>query len=166
MQKQKIAAAALILYLCVAGVWSAKFLLSRGASGGLGVRLAGRSKGVPDAPLKITEFFDYECHACRTSYQTLNEYFQKYPGQIYLEGRFNPLPAHPHGFLSALYAYCANEQKHFWPMHDLLFDHQDDWAGAQNADEKFREYAKTAGLNPGKLDACLKNPASGTACMA
>lgn len=158
MKNQKWVAAGFIVYLCIASVWCAKFLMRGSPDHAFGVRLAGRAKGVPEAELKITEFFDYQCQACRTAHQTLNEYFQKYPGQIYLELRFNPLPNHRHGFLSALYAYCADEQKRFWGWHNLLFETQLDWSFLQNTDEKFHEYARSIGLNLTKLDACLKNP--------
>ena len=68
-----------------------------------------------------------------------------------------PLDFHPNAVPAAKAAYCAGQQdpKHFWAMHDWLFETQDAWAGAQDAADQFRAQAVAIGVDGAKYDACL-----------
>ena len=68
-----------------------------------------------------------------------------------------PLDFHPNALPAAKAAYCAGQQdaKHFWAMHDWLFETQDTWAGAKDAADQFRKQAVAIGVDGAKYDACL-----------
>jgi protein-disulfide isomerase len=62
---------------------------------------------------------------------------------------------HPHAQQAAEAAEAAAAQGHFWEMHDQLFLHHD-WAqGSRNPRSLFRDFAKAAGADPDKYDACV-----------
>ncbi len=101
---------------------------------------------------------DYQCPSCRQAFKVLDAYLKEYPSNIYLQVRFHPLKQHPYGLESALYAECATRQNKFWEFHRLLFENQEDWKESSAVIEKFHDYAKQAGLDLKKLDACVADP--------
>src|SRR5262249_27236961 len=147
----------IILAVCAGAILSVSMLAPKEGKNG-DKRTLARSKGDSKAPLWITEYFDYQCPACRGAHDVLDKYFQKYPGQIYLQVKFYPLPAHKYGLKTALYAECAARQKKFWKFHDLLFNNQQSWAALPDAEPVFKDYAKLAGMDLKKCDACVKDP--------
>ena len=155
--KKKILATLIVLLVCAGAVFLVKFLAPK-ESRGADYRTLARSKGNPSADLWITEYFDYQCPACKTAHGLLDQYFQKYPGRIYLQVKFYPLFQHKYGLKTALYAECAARQNKFWKFHDLLFENQKKWEELGDAEPTFQGYVKEAGLNQRKCDACLNNP--------
>jgi protein-disulfide isomerase len=57
---------------------------------------------------------------------------------------------HANAFKAAEAAACAGDQQKFWPMHDLLFEHQDALAPAQ-----LSGYAAELGLDVPAFQTCL-----------
>ena len=122
-------------------------------------RVAERSLGDPKAPLVVAEYFDYQCPPCAVAYKVLEDWVKKYPGKIYLQTHFFPLPAHKNAMKAAVCAECAARQKgKFWAIHGLLFTHQSEWANDSYAELKFLTYAQEALLDLGQWDACVKDP--------
>jgi protein-disulfide isomerase len=68
-----------------------------------------------------------------------------------------PLPQHPHSFLAARGARCANEQGSFWQYHDVLYARQNSWSMMQDATDLFVELAGDVGLDEGDFEACLRS---------
>ena len=60
------------------------------------------------------------------------------------------------GLVSAHAARCAGEQGQYWPMHDRLFQAQDEWNGQATERPKpfFKRYAGEVGLDVGKWESC------------
>lgn len=81
-------------------------------------------KGASDARVTLVEFSDFECPFC-ASVRPLFEAFVARHGQMvkFCYATY-PLANHPGGLLAAQAALSAREHGKFWPMHDLLFDHQ------------------------------------------
>src|SRR5205823_218393 len=52
-------------------------------------------------------------------------------------------------------AMCAARQGRFWPTHDLLYQHQDEWAGLPNPRPLLIPLAQRAGVDRVKLLGCL-----------
>lgn len=79
------------------------------------------------------------------------------PGKVYTVYRNFPLDFHPNAVPAAKAAWCAGQQepKHFWAMHDWLFENQQAWQGAANAAEQFRTQAVSLGVDAAAYDACL-----------
>ena len=158
MLKNKTAVTFLILALCVAGVVAFRFF-KPDPEALLKKRIAERSNGDPKAALWITEYFDYQCPPCGTARKLLEAAIKNHPGKIYLQVRYFPLPGHKNSLKAAVHAECASRQPgKFWTMHDKIFDHQSEWANDPYAELKFLNYAREAGLDLPRWDACTQDP--------
>jgi len=119
--------------------------------------------GNMDAEITIIEFSDFQCPFCaRFHVQTLptimDEYINK--GTVKLVFRDFPIQSiHPNALPASVAAECANEQKKFKEMHDVLFEKQNKWSN-QNIEtvmNTFSQYASDLGLEEKAFDSCLKN---------
>ena len=119
--------------------------------------------GNRDAEITIIEFSDFQCPFCaRFHVQTLptimDEYINK--GTVKLVFRDFPIQSiHPNALPASVAAECANEQKKFKEMHDVLFEKQNEWSN-QNIESvmnTFSQYASDLGLEEKAFDSCLKN---------
>jgi Na+/H+ antiporter NhaA len=82
-------------------------------------------RGTPEAPVTVVEYGDFECPYCGQAEPVVRELLREF-GDVRYVWRHLPLnDVHPHAQLAAEAAEAAAEQDMFWPMHDLLFDHQD-----------------------------------------
>jgi protein-disulfide isomerase len=119
----------------------------------------GYIKGSADAPVEITEFADYQCPFCQTfatlQMPTLDERLIK-TGRVRWRYRDFPLQQHPFARLAAHSAACADEQGKYWEQHQGIYEGQSEWAAVRNAAPVFRNYAKVAGLDLDRYDACMK----------
>ncbi len=99
--------------------------------------------GAADAPLTLVEYGDYECPHCGRLRPILHDLLQHFPGRLRLVYRHFPLATvHRHAQHAAEAAETAAAQDKFWPMHDLLFQHQ-----SNLTDEDLVNYADQIGLN-------------------
>ena len=114
-----------------------------------------RSKGNLQAPLKIIEFADLQCHECAKGYQLLKDYMAQHPEDIFLTMKFYPL-GELNSTRSALYAECAARQNKFWEFADDLFANQADWRLLLDAYSYFDSVARKIHLNMDELNACVK----------
>lgn len=107
--------------------------------------------GPADAIVQVTEFSDFECPYCSRAAETLNGLKEKYAGKpVQFVFRNFPLSFHPNARPAAEYAQCAQEQGKFWAMHDGIFARQ-----RELSTDVLKEVAGQAGLDAGKLEACL-----------
>lgn len=116
-----------------------------------------RIKGDNGAPVRVTEFIDFQCPACARGTEYLSRVIAQHPSGIRLELKYFPLPSHRHGFLAARYAECAARQGKFWPFHDALIARQPNWSRLTDATPAFTLIAREIALDPGRLDACLND---------
>jgi protein-disulfide isomerase len=98
-------------------------------------------------PVTVVEFADFECPACASASPILHQLASE--GAITLVYRHFPLPQHLNAVPAARAAEAANAVGKFWPMHDLLFQTQQQWASlpAAQAEAFFRDLAKRIGLD-------------------
>ncbi|HET9635108.1 MAG TPA: thioredoxin domain-containing protein [Gemmatimonadaceae bacterium] len=116
--------------------------------------------GKVDAPVKIVEFADFECPSCG-GWATVTE--PDVRTRIINAGLANltyydfPLTQHRNTLAASNAAACADEQGKFWPMHDRLFQAQDEWNGEATEAPKpfFKRYAGEVGLDVAKWEACF-----------
>jgi protein-disulfide isomerase len=81
-------------------------------------------RGPADAPVTVIEFGDFECPYCGRAEPVVRELLDD--GEVRYVWRHLPLTdVHPRAQLAAEAAEAAGAQGAFWPMHDLLFAHQD-----------------------------------------
>jgi protein-disulfide isomerase len=115
--------------------------------------------GKPDAPVKITEFADFECPGCGNFATVTEPDVRKRlieTGQANLTYYDFPLPQHKNSQAASNAAACAADQGKFWEMHDAIFGAQDQWntEATDNPKPFFEKYAERLGLNMQTWDAC------------
>ena len=120
----------------------------------------GYVKGSKDAPVEITEFADYQCPFCQTfatlQMPTIEDRLIN-SGRLRWRYRDFPLQQHQFSRLAAHSAACADEQGKYWAQHEQIYQGQSEWAAARDAGPLFRNYARTAGLDLGRYDSCMKS---------
>jgi protein-disulfide isomerase len=92
------------------------------------VAAAGHLLGSPSATIKIVEFSDFQCPACRTLQGTLRALRARHPNSIAVLYRHYPLSGHPHAVTAAIASECAAAQGRFEPFADSVFAWQDSLA--------------------------------------
>ncbi len=118
------------------------------------------TRGGKNASVTIVEYGDFQCPACKAYEGAVRALQAKYPEEVRVTFRHFPLiQIHKNAFLSASYAEAAGAQGKFWEMHDALYDHQEEWGEALDAEQKILGYAKTFGLDIEKLQAAAKSQA-------
>ena len=109
-------------------------------------------RGAVDAPVTLVEYGDYECPHCGRAAPGVRELLRTFEGRVRFVFRHLPLTdVHPNAALAAEAAEAAGAQDAFWPMHDLLFEHQD---ALQLAD--LVRYATELGLDARRFEEDLR----------
>lgn len=81
--------------------------------------------GPETAPVTLVEYGDYECPFCGQAYPIVKAVQRYFGNSLRLAYRHFPLTQmHPHAESAAEAAEAAAAQGAFWPMHDMLFEHQ------------------------------------------
>ncbi len=82
--------------------------------------------GAPAARITLVEFGDYECPFCARAGRAVHAVLARMGSALLYAYRHFPLvEVHPHALRAALAAEAAGAQGQFWPMHEILFAHQD-----------------------------------------
>ncbi len=109
------------------------------------------SKGKEAAPITLVEFSDFQCSYCRLFASTLDRVLADFGDMVRLVYRHYPnAMIHPDSQKAAEASICAQEQGHFWEMHDLLF--QD---SSKLKPDDLKAYAAKIGLDGKAFAACL-----------
>lgn len=118
-----------------------------------------RIKGPESAPVTIVELSDFQCPFCRefarTTLPALDSAYLS-TGKARLVFFNFPLPSHPAAWGAAEAALCAGAQDAFWPMHDRLFEAQEEWSRAARPLELFDRYAAELGLDRAAFQRCTR----------
>jgi protein-disulfide isomerase len=126
--------------------------------------LASRSKGAPTAPVTVYEMSDFQCPYCRKHalevFPTIErEYLQT--GKVRWVFINLPLVSiHANALPAAELAMCAARLGKFWPVHDLLFQHQETWAPLKEPGPFLLSLADSVKLPRAPLVKCLESEAS------
>jgi len=100
------------------------------------------------AKATLIEYADFQCPACSTYAQFVKQLNKDFGNNLFIVYRFLPLiDAHKNAMLSAQAAFAAHKQNKFWEMDELLYQNQNLWANAGNAQQIFTDYAKKLNLN-------------------
>ena len=117
-------------------------------------------QGDLNAPITIIEFSDYQCPFCKRfyeeSHQTIIDDYVATDKVRYVYRDF-PLDSHPQALPAATAANCAGEQDHYWEMHNMLLDNQDEWSFNSSANQLFQSYASELNLNTEDFSECLSD---------
>ena len=106
-------------------------------------------RGLPDAPVMIVEYADYECPYCRQMQPVLDRLSAEYGKKLAIAYKDVPLPSHANAQKAAEAAHCAGSQGKFWEYHDLLY------AGTEYGLPKLKEHARALKLDTQSFDTCL-----------
>lgn len=110
--------------------------------------LAANEKGNSESDIRLIEYSDFQCPACKAAAPSLDALINDFGDQFVLEYRHYPLRRnHPNAQLAGQAAEAASIQGKFWEMHDLLFEKQAEWSQSFNPERYFRTYAEELGLN-------------------
>jgi protein-disulfide isomerase len=123
-----------------------------------------RSKGSATAPVTVYEMSDFQCPFCRKfALETFPTLESEYVGTGKVRWVFINFPLtsiHSNAVAAAEVALCASRQNAFWPMHDLLYTHQDTWAPLKEPAAFFVSLADSAKISKPELLQCLSSNAT------
>jgi protein-disulfide isomerase len=172
--RSPLMAAAIVIVVAVALVGAAGLIMTRcasacsfrsstagdGDSGFLAVAvIGGHSLGPEKARIVLEEFGDYECPSCGAYYPIVEETIHRFPDQLRFEYHHFPLTGiHANALGAAMAAEAAGEQDHFWEMHDLLYQHQAEWAKVPDPEPQFLAYAERIGLDLSRFKISFQSP--------
>ena len=91
----------------------------------------------------LVEYGDFECPHCGAAHPMVKQIQQAMGAKLRFVYRHFPLTRiHPHALHAAEMSEAAAQHGKFWPMHDLLFEHQD-----ALDDESLLVYATSLGID-------------------
>lgn len=122
-------------------------------AGPLGDKILGKA----DAPVTIVEYASLTCSHCAdfhaNTFKTLKE---KYIETGKVRMIFREFPLDPLSTAASMMARCAPETRYF-PLVDVLFSQQKNWAMSEKPLDSLLAIARQAGFTQESFEACLKN---------
>lgn len=113
--------------------------------------------GRADAKVTIIEYASLTCSHCRTFHESAWPVLkQKYVDTGKVRFALREFPLDPLATAGFMLARCAGNDK-YYPITDLLFEQQKNWAFTDKPLENLTRYAKQAGFTQESFEACLKN---------
>jgi protein-disulfide isomerase len=113
--------------------------------------------GKADAPVTIVEYASLTCSHCAdfavNTFPTIKE---KYIDTGKARLIFREFPFDPRATAAFMLARCAPEDRYF-PMVEVFFKQQQQWAGAADGEAALLQIAKLAGFTQESFKACLTN---------
>lgn len=119
--------------------------------------VAAKILGPDSAPIRILDFSDFQCPACRAAVPMLDGLAAKYPGKIQIVFKHFPLRMHVWSPVAHQSAECAAEQGKFWDYYKRIYDQQPIWANLPDPMVSFATYANEAGLDMNAFTQCMAN---------
>ena len=113
--------------------------------------------GDPKAPNIVIEYASMTCSHCQRFHTEVYRPLKaKYidTGKVYFI--FRDFPLDPLAKAAVVIAHCAPKER-FFPLVDLMFDHQDEWAFVNNPANALLNLVKQAGFTQESFNACLTN---------
>jgi Na+/H+ antiporter NhaA len=83
-------------------------------------------RGPTTSPVTLVEYGDFECPFCGQAEPVVRELLTEHGDLRYVWRHLPLVDVHPRARAAALASEAAAAQGGFWPMHDLLLDHQSD----------------------------------------
>jgi protein-disulfide isomerase len=112
--------------------------------------------GTEDAPVRLVEFYDYECPHCQLFKPQMEQVVSDKQGQVGLYFMMFPIESrHPESRSAAQAALAANQLGKFKEMHDKLFEET-----PRHSHEHVVAYAKALGLDPARFDKAYEDASS------
>ncbi len=113
--------------------------------------------GKGDAPVTIVEYASLTCpHCADFTINTFPKIKEKYIDTGKARLIFREFPFDPRATAAFMLARCAPEDRYF-PMVDVFFKQQQQWATAEDGEAALLQIAKLAGFTQESFKACLTN---------
>lgn len=142
MNKKSIQIALFVVFLIVAGG-----ALYMGLSGDSDTNAnSAENSEATASKVEILKYSDFQCPACRTYVPIEEQLKNEFGDMVEINYRHFPLSGFQYSRLAAHAAEAAREQGEFHAMHDLIFEHQQEWSQG-NARQHFEDYAEEIGLD-------------------
>ncbi|WP_457935711.1 DsbA family protein [Mesorhizobium sp. 10J20-29] len=110
--------------------------------------------GNADAPVTIVEYASMTCPHCAHFHETtLPELKKKYLDTGKARLILREFPFDPRAEAGFMLARCSGDK--YFPMVDVLFKQQQNWASVQNAKDALLQISKLAGFSQESFEACL-----------
>lgn len=122
----------------------------------------GPYKGEASKDFEIVEFADFQCPHCKEAQANMEKLATDFPKARIVFQNY-PLPQHPAAANAAAYGVCVAKQggsSAFFTFASAVFDGQDGLASADGATLTLNSAVTKAGLDPAKIGACAKDPAT------
>src|SRR5258708_17891357 len=112
------------------------------------------AQGPADSPLTLVEYGDYQCPHCGAAYPVVKQ-LQKTLGKKlrFIFRNFPLTQAHPYAMIAAEAAEAAGLLGKFWPMHDVIYENQD-----QLSPDTLAQWALKPARSDDKLEKALQSP--------
>ena len=110
--------------------------------------------GPDSAKVKVFVFSDFQCPVCRRVVEPVKRVARDNPKDVQVIFVQNALVMHRNAETAALGSLAAARQNRFWEFHDRLFQDQ-----AKLTEADMIGHAQSLGLNVGKFQADMKDPA-------
>lgn len=115
------------------------------------------AEGAETAAVTLVEYGDYQCPYCGAAYPLVKQLQKHFGADLRFVFRNFPLTqAHPLAQMAAELAEAAALQGKFWPMHDWIYENQQEWA--QAGAESLLKGVAAVGLDVDALETALKQP--------
>jgi protein-disulfide isomerase len=109
-------------------------------------------RGNLSGTVTLVEFGDLQCPACGAYEPIVRQVTSDNSSILKVVYKHFPLTQiHQNALLAAKAAEAASIQGKFWEMHDMMYDHQTEWANTLSARDAFLAYAKTLELDTEKF---------------
>lgn len=117
--------------------------------------------GKSDAKVTVIEYVDFQCSACKAFEPVVTAVEAKYSDRVKFVYRYFPLvQIHQNAMISAIAAEAAGKQNKFWEMKTVLFEKQEEWGSALDAEAKMLGYAAAIGIDVAKMKADMADQAT------
>ena len=112
------------------------------------------AEGPANAPLTLVEYGDYQCPYCGAAYPVVKRLQKTLGKNLRFVFRNFPLTqAHEYAMIAAEAAEAAALLGKFWPMHDIIYEHQNELSP-----EALAQWGLKLGLSDEQLEKALEQP--------
>ena len=89
------------------------------------------TSGHNNAPVTLVEYGDYQCPHCGHAHPLIKQIQEQLGDKLQFVFRNFPLSEmHPQALIAAMAAEAADRQNAYWPMHDMIFENQQNLHGS------------------------------------
>ena len=112
-------------------------------------------QGAVSPTVYIVQYSDFQCPFCARVIPTIKRLVEKYPNDVAVIFRHNPLPFHSNAKSAAYAAMNARQQlgdEGFYQMHDLLFENY-----RSLGMDAYKKFATQLGMDPVAMESAINN---------